>query len=72
MTERLFAVGPSLGIHLKHSKIDTELDLLDTITALEFSNNDLTWFVVPMLQEMRNVEVHGANMAARFLQVNAM
>jgi hypothetical protein len=71
MTKRLFSIRTSFGIHLEQAKIDTQLNFLRTITALKFPDNDLPRLVVPMFEQMRNVEVHGANMAACFRQVNA-
>ena len=47
------------------------LNFFATVFAFKFSNHDLPWLVIPVFQDMRNVEVHRANMTACKHQVNA-
>lgn len=73
--ERIVAVGPlsvrpALGIHLENTEIDAKLNFIPAVSALEFSNNDLARLVGPLFEERRNIEIHGANMAANRWQVN--
>src|SRR5690349_12436285 len=64
------SIGPALGVHLEHTEIHPQLNLLLAVSALEFPNDDLTRLVGPLFEEWRNVEIHGANMAANGWQVN--
>jgi uncharacterized SAM-dependent methyltransferase len=65
-----FSIGPAFGVHLEHAEIHAQLNLLLAVSAIEFSNDDLARFVGPLFEEWRNVEIHGANMAANGWQVN--
>src|SRR5216117_3193078 len=69
--ERAFAVRPTGGVHLEQAEVHSQLDLLGAILGFEFSNGNLPRLVVPVLQEVRDVEIHGGNMDAVFFQVNA-
>src|SRR6185437_11365265 len=71
MAEGTLAIGPAFGVHLQQAEIDTQLDFFLAVLALEFPDNNLSGFVRPVLEQWRNVEVHGANMNAKWRQVNA-
>src|SRR5882724_2833189 len=65
MAKRTFAVRPAFGIHLQHAEIDAQLYFFLTVFPLKFPNDNLSRFVGPMIEERRNIKVHGANMNAK-------
>src|SRR6478736_3106330 len=58
MTKRALAVGPAIGIHLKQPQIDTKLDFIGTVFGFKSANHNLAGLIIPLLQEVRNIEVH--------------
>ena len=70
MAERLLPVRAPFGIHLQQAQIDAKLDFLPSVPGFEPPYNNLAWFVFPIIQQSRNVEVHAANMIVRQRQVN--
>ena len=65
VTVRPFAVGPALGIHLQEAEVNAKLDFFFAVFALEFPDDNLAGLVSPMLEEWRDIKVHGANMTAK-------
>src|SRR5207244_1802480 len=68
--EGTFPVGPPRDVHLQQAEVNPQLNSLGAVLGFEFSNGNLPRLVVPILQEVRDVEVHGRNMDAVFFQVN--
>ena len=70
MAERPFAIRPPLRVHLEQAEIQPELDLLATVLRFEPAGDHLAWLVLPLVQEMRYIEIHERNMAVVARQVN--
>ena len=64
------AVRPALRVHLQQAQIDAKLDFLAPVLGFEPAHNHLARLVVPLVQEMRYIEIHGPNMAVDTRQVN--
>jgi hypothetical protein len=58
VAHRLFAVGAAVDIHLQEPEIHAELDLRLAIPSGEFPDDDLPRLIVPILEEVRDIEVH--------------
>ena len=58
VAEGSFAVRPARGIHLKQAEVHAQLNLLGAVFGFELSDGDLTRLVIPLLQEVRDVEIH--------------
>ena len=71
MAEGSLAIGATLGVHLEQTKIDAELNFFLTILADKLPHHHLARVVIPVFQEVGNVEIHGLNMAGAEGQVNA-
>src|SRR6266498_4105064 len=69
--EGAFPVRSSRSVHLEQAEVHSQLDFLGAILGFEFPNGNLPRLVVPFLQEVRDVEIHGGNMDAVLFQVNA-
>src|SRR5438309_1842295 len=61
----MLAIWTALGVHLKQAEIDAQLDFFGTILAGEFSNHHLAWLIIPVLEEVRNIKIHVANIMLR-------
>ena len=72
LTERTFAIRPTRGVHLQKPNINAKLNFLAAIFAFKFSDDDLSRLVIPVFQDVRNVETHIANMNGTQAQVNAV
>ena len=70
MAGRPLAIGPALRIHLQQAQIHAKLDLLAPVLGFEPAHDNLTRLVIPLVQEIRYVEIHERNMAADTRQVN--
>ena len=70
MAEGPSAIRPALRIHLQQPQIDAKLDLLPPVLRFEPAHHNLTRLVIPLVQEMRYIEIHSRNMAAVSRQVN--
>src|SRR5439155_10559063 len=68
--EGTFPIWPPRGVHLQQAEVNSQLDFLGAVLGFELSNGNLPRLVVPILQEVRDVEIHGRNMDAVFFQVN--
>jgi hypothetical protein len=64
------AIRPALCVHLQQAQIDAKLDFLAPVLCFETAHDNLTRLIVPLVQEIRYVEIHGPNMAADARQVN--
>src|ERR1700722_3891506 len=58
VAERTFAVGPAFSVHLQHAQVQAELDFFDAILAGEAADGHLSRLVIPLLEDMRDVETH--------------
>ena len=71
MAERPLAIRPALRVHLQQAQIEPKLDFLAPVLRFEPAGDHLARLVLPLVQEMRYVEIHEPNMAAGARQVNA-
>jgi hypothetical protein len=55
---------------LQQAQIHAKLDFLAPVLGFEPAHDNLARLVVPLLQEIRYIEIHGPNMAADARQVN--
>ena len=62
MPKRALAIRASFGIHLQEAEIDPQLDLVLPIFGFEPSDDNLSRLIIPLVQQMRYVKVHAANM----------
>lgn len=67
-----FAIRPAFGIHLQETEIDAQLDFFLAILAHEFSDDNLPWLIIPLIQQGRYIETHCHTMDFNSLQVNAL
>jgi hypothetical protein len=70
MAEGPFAIRPAFGVHLEQAQIQAELDLLAAVPGLKPAGDHLAGLVLPLVQEMRYIEIHKPNMEAAPWQVN--
>ena len=52
------AIRPALHIHLEQSEIDTQLNFFLTVAARKTAHDNLARLIIPILEEVRDVEVH--------------
>ena len=71
IAKRPLPVRPAFGIHLQEAQVYAQLDLLSPILGLEPTDYDLPRLVLPLVQEVRYVEIHAPNMNGVPVQVNA-
>ena len=62
VAERLLSIGPAQRVHLQKPEVQPELDLFLAVFADKFPHDHLAGLVIPVIQQMRNVEVHGKSM----------
>ena len=60
MAERPLAIGPPLHIHLQQAQIQPKLNPLTPVLRFEPARNHLTRLILPLVQEMRYIEIHRA------------
>src|SRR5437764_9242377 len=70
MAEGSLAVRTPLCIHLQQTEIHPKLELFLAIFGFESADDHLTGLIIPLVQEVRYVEVHDANMDGGGRQVN--
>ena len=70
MAKRPLAVGSPFRVHLENTQIDAKLNFLLPILAHESPNYNLARLVIPLLEQVRDVEIHVTNMNRTPLQVN--
>ena len=70
MAEGPLAVGTPLRIHLQQTEIHPKLELFLAIFGFESADHHLSGLIIPLVQEVRYVEVHDANMDGGGRQVN--
>ncbi len=58
MPHRAFAIGASISVHLEQSKIDSQLNFFLAVAPGKTADNDLARLIIPILEEIRDVEVH--------------
>ena len=52
------AVAPPLSVHLQDPQIHPELNLLKAVFALESAHDNLAGLVVPVRQQVCDIEIH--------------
>ena len=70
MAEGPSAIRPALRVHLQQPQIDAKLNLFPPVLRLEPAHYNLARLVIPLVQEMRYIEIHYRNMAADSRKVN--
>ncbi len=70
MAEGPLAVRTTLSIHLQQTEIHPKLELFLAIFGFESADDHLSGLIIPLVQEVRYVEVHDANMDGGGQQVN--
>src|SRR6266446_6842560 len=70
MAEGSLAVRTTLSIHLQQTEIHPKLELLLAIFGFESADDHLSGLIIPLVQEVRYVEIHEANMDGGGRQVN--
>ena len=70
MSERPLAIGAAFRVHLEQAQIQAKLDLLAPVLGLEPAGDHLAGLVLPLVQEIRYIEIHERNMAVTARQVN--
>jgi hypothetical protein len=58
MAKGPLAIRPALDEHLEQAQIDAELDFLAPVLGFEPAHNHLPRLVIPLVQEMRYIEIH--------------
>src|SRR5437879_11616299 len=70
MAEGPLAIRTALRIHLQQTEIHPKLELFLAIFGLESADDHLSGLIIPLVQEVRYVEIHDANMDGGGRQVN--
>src|SRR5438067_5820140 len=61
MTKGTLAIRTPVGIHLEQSQVHPQLDFFDSILADKPPHDDLARLVLPLVEDVRNIEIHYAN-----------